>query len=77
MGLYEKLIGGLENESMDEFKFSVQISFLDEHIFSSRSLGERRLIFQRCLLWNRIQENCSKWVKQLKSLVLQTTSESH
>lgn len=71
MGLSEKLIaGGLEKEGMDEFKFSVQISFLDEQAFSSRSLGERRLMFQRRLLWNRIQENFSGWVKQLKSLVL-------
>lgn len=51
MGLSEKLIaGGLEKEGVDEFKFSVQISFLDEQAFSSRSLGERRLMFQRHLL---------------------------
>lgn len=76
MDLCEKLMAcGFENEGVD--KFSVQISLLNEHTFSSRSLGERRLIFQRCLLWNCIQENFSKRVKQLKSLVLLTTSESH
>lgn len=68
---------GLENEGVDESKFSVQISLLSEHSFSSRSLGERRLVFQRCLLWNPTQENFSKCVKQSKSLVLQNTSESH
>lgn len=51
MGLHEKLmICGLENEGVDEFKFSVQISLLNEHEFLSQSLGERRLIFQRWLL---------------------------
>lgn len=41
---------GLENEGVDEFKFSVQISLLNEHTFLGRSLGERGLIFQRHLL---------------------------